>query len=199
MFQLCFFLLVVGGAGYYRGTGLYLHGSAKHLGFTGKPLQQDQQHLHGVTDGGGDSLHHLADQLQVRSLFLSRMSPSPTQVSEIFPSLSGWTMSHCTDIQSLVSSGSSSTPVFRTHLSSKTSGEPVTRAGDTGREEGGGDTGEEGADEEVAGKRNIGSLTTSEYTRTSLSTVTKLIQACSAVHQTQTSSVMSRAVVCSIP
>ena len=89
--------------------------------------------------------------------------------------------------------------MFRTHLSSKTSGEPVTRAGDTGREEGGGDTGEEGADEEVAGKRNIGSLTTSEYTRTSLSTVTKLIQACSAVHQTQTSSVMSRAVVCSIP
>ena len=77
----------------------------------------------------------------------------------------------------MVSSVSSSIPVFRTHLSSRTSGEPVTGAGDTGREEGGGDTGEEGADEEVAGKRNIGSLTTSEYTRTSLSTVTKLILA----------------------
>ena len=67
--------------------------------------------------------------------------------------------------------------VFQSRLSRDTSGEPVTGAGDTGREEGGGDTGEEGADEEVAGKRNIGSLTPCEYTRTSLSTVTKLIPA----------------------
>ena len=63
--------------------------------------------MESLTEEG--TLHHLADQLKVRSLFLSRMSPSPTQVSEMFPSLSGWTMSHCTDIQSLVSSVSSST------------------------------------------------------------------------------------------
>ena len=103
-------------------------------------------------------------------------------------------MSRCTDIQSLVSSVSSSTPVFRTHLSSKTSGEPVTGAGDTEREEGGGDTGEEGADEEVAGKRNIGSLTTSEYTRTSLSTVTKLILAWPGLLYTRPVLSLSRAV-----
>ena len=60
-------------------------------------------------------------------------------------------------------------PVFQSQLSSKTSGKPITGAGDTGREEGGGDTGEEGADEEVAGKRNYGSLTPCGYTRTSLS------------------------------
>ena len=47
--------------------------------------------------------------------------------------------------------------------------EPETR----GREEGGGDTGEEGTHEGVAGKRNIGSLTPCEYTRTSFPTVTK--------------------------
>ena len=78
-----------------------------------------------------------------------------------------------------------SVPVFQSQLSSNTSGEPVTGAGDTGREEGGGDTGEEGADEEVAGKRNIGSLTPCEYTRTSLSTVTKLIPAWPALLYTR--------------
>ena len=64
---------------------------------------------------------------------------------------------------------SSSLPVFQSQLSRNASGEPVTGAGDTEREEGGGDTGEEGADEEVAGKRNYGSLTPCGYTRTSLS------------------------------
>jgi len=49
-----------GGAGYYQGTGLNLYGSSKHLGFTGKPLQQDQ--LHVVTEEGGGPLHHLAAQ-----------------------------------------------------------------------------------------------------------------------------------------
>ena len=49
------------------------------------------------------------------------------------------------------------------------------REPETGREEGGGDTGEEGTHQEVAGKRNYGSLTTSVYTRTSLSIVTKLM------------------------
>ena len=110
----------------------------------------------------------------------------------MFPSLSGQTslpLLHWSPVSVRVLQCSS----VPAQLSSKTSGEPVTGAGDTGREEGGGDTGEEGADEEVAGKRNIGSLTTSEYTRTSLSTVTKLILAClSAVHQT--SYIVSRAV-----
>ena len=41
------------------------------------------------------------------------------------------------------------------------------RSREKGREEGGGDTEEEGTHEEVAGKRNYGSLTPSEYTRTS--------------------------------
>ena len=43
------------------------------------------------------------------------------------------------------------------------------REPETGREEGGGDTGEEGTHQEVAGKRNYGSLTPCGYTRTSLS------------------------------
>ena len=42
-----------------QGTGLNFYGSAKHLGFTSKPLQQDQLH---VTTEGGDPLHHLAAQ-----------------------------------------------------------------------------------------------------------------------------------------
>ena len=87
-----------------------------------------------------------------------------------------------------------SVPVFQSKLSSKTSGKPITGAGDTGREEGGGDTGEEGADEEVAGKRNIGSLTPSEYTRTSLSTVTKLIPAWPGLLYTRPVLSLSRAV-----
>ena len=45
------------------------------------------------------------------------------------------------------------------------------RAGDKGREDGGGDPGEKEANEEVAGKRNFGSLTPSEYGCTSLSTL----------------------------
>ena len=51
---------MIGGASYYRATGLNLHGSAKQLGFTGIPLQQDQQHLLVVTEGGGDALQHPA-------------------------------------------------------------------------------------------------------------------------------------------
>ena len=79
---------------------------------------------------------------------------------------------HCTDLQCPsveCSSVAVFQSVFQSRLSSNPSGEPVTGAGDTGREEGGGDTGEEGADKEVAGKRNYGSLTPCGYTRTSLS------------------------------
>ena len=62
---------MVRGAGYFRETGLNREGSAKHLGFTGQPLQQDQ---HGA--GGGDPLHTRADQCLL-FLSLSRMFPSP--------------------------------------------------------------------------------------------------------------------------
>ena len=86
---------------------------------------------------------------------------------------------HCTDLQCLSVECPSQCYSVPVSLSSDTSGEPVTGAGDTGREEGGGDTGEEGANKEVAGKRNYGSLTTGAYTRTSLSMFpAKLIQAC---------------------
>ena len=127
-----------------QGTGLNFYGSAKHLGFTSKPLQQDQ--LHVMTDGG-DPLHHLAGQrglcpcpgcLHLRDVPITvRVDNAPTALLScavlfrMFPDVPCCSWIH--------------------HYGSRRRGERR----------------EEGTHQEVAGKRNYGSLTPSEYTRTS--------------------------------
>ena len=104
-----------------QGTGLNFYGSAKHLGFTSKPLQQDQLH---VTTEGGDPLHHLAGQ---RGLCPCPgcLHPSP----RCFHHCPGGQCPHC----SLVQCCSGCSLIFldpSLSVSSQNSGESVTGAGD---------------------------------------------------------------------
>ena len=129
---------------------------------------------------------HISKSLHVQNVSISSQT-------EMYPSLSTVEPDFYASTARISSVPVSSAQCSSVH-SPDTSGKPVTGAGDTGREEGGGDTGEEGADEEVAGKRNIGSLTPCEYTRTSLSTVTKLILAWPGLLYTRPVLSLSRAV-----